>query len=107
MKTLEQFIKEIEASTALMEELKNIKDEAAANDFLKKHDCGATAEELAQYIKSRKNDAQGELSDDDASSVTGGVWMDVGAGWIDVDVTIPKRKVDPILPDMRIEIIDD
>lgn len=42
-----------------------------------------------------------------ASSVMGGVWMDVGAGWIGVDDTIPARKTDPILPDMRIDIIED
>ena len=107
MKTLDVFIKEIKASKELQEELKKVKDMVAADAFLKAHNCDATAEELSDFIKSQINDGQGELSDDDASSVTGGVWMDVGAGWIDVDDTIPVRKTSPVLPDMRIDIIED
>ncbi len=107
MKTLDEFVKEINASKELCKELKKVKSMDVANAFLKAHDCGATAEELSEFIKSQINDGQGELSDDDASSVMGGVWMDVGAGWIDVDDTIPARKTDPILPDMRIDIIED
>lgn len=95
MKTLDGFIKEINGSKELQEELKNVKDTDAANAFLKKHDCSATAKELTEYIKSQKNNAEGELSDDEVSAASGGVWMDVGAGWIDVDDTVPVREKDP------------
>ena len=107
MKVLDEFIKEIKASKELQAELKNVKDTVAADAFLKSHDCGATAKELSEFIKSQINDGQGELSDDEASSVSGGIWMDVGAGWIEVDDTIPARKTSPILPDKRIDIIED
>ena len=107
MKTFEEFIKEIDASEELQAELKNVKGMDDANAFLKAHNCDATAEELADFIKSQINNGQGELSDDEASSVSGGIWMDVGAGWIEVDDTIPARKTSPILPDKRIDIIED
>ena len=107
MKTLDEFIKEINGSKELHEELKKVKDMDAANAFLKAHDCDATAKELSEFIKSQISDGQGELSDDEASSVSGGIWMDVGAGWIEVDDTIPARKTSPILPDKRIDIIED
>ena len=107
MKTLEEFIKEINASKELQKELKSVKGIEAAEGFLKKYDCGATAEELSEFINSQINDGQGELSDDEACSVSGGIWMDVGAGWIEVDDTIPVRKTKPVLPDKRIDIIED
>lgn len=106
MKTLEQFLKEIEASGELQKELKNLKDKDAANAFLKKHGCSATAEELAAFLRSKNKDGQGELSDEEASSVSGGVWMDIGFGRIWIDETIPQRKstADPILPPSPIVI---
>ena len=107
MKVLDEFIKEIKASKELQAELKNVKDTVAADAFLKSHDCGATAKELSEFINSQINDGQGELSDDEASAASGGRWMDVGAGWIEVDDTIPARKTKPALPDMRIDIIED
>ena len=107
MKTLEQFVKEIEASKELQEELKNLTDKNAALAFLKKHDCAATAEELAKAIKAMTKDAQGELSDDEASAASGGVWFDIGFGRFWVDETLPERKVDPILPDSPIIIEDE
>ena len=107
MKTLKQFVKEIEASKELQEELENLKDAAAADAFLKKHDCSATAKELAKFIKSKIKDGQGELSDDEASVVSGGVWMDIGFGRIWIDETLPERKQDPILPPSPIIFIED
>jgi hypothetical protein len=44
MKTIQDFIKEIEGSAALQDELKAIKDKDAAAAFLKKYDCGGSAE---------------------------------------------------------------
>ena len=95
MKTLDEFIKEINGSKELQEALKNVKDMDAANAFLKKYDCNATAQELTEYIKSQINNIEGELSDDEASLASGGIWMDVGAGWFEVDDTIPVRKEEP------------
>ena len=62
------------------------------------------AGELAEYLKPQNN-GEGELSDDDASAVGGGIWMDVGAGWIWVDDTVPTRKREPALKDFKIDII--
>ena len=107
MKTLNEFLKEIEASKELQEELKALNDAAAAEAFLEKYDCSATAKELAESIKSKVNGGQGELSDEEASAASGGVWMDIGFGRIWIDETLPERKQDPILPDFKIEIIDD
>lgn len=109
MKTLEQFIKEIDASKGLQEELKNLQDKDAVAAFLKKHDCSATTEELVEAIKAKAGNGQGELSDDEASAASGGVWFDIGFGRFWVDETLPERKVktDPILPDSPIIIIED
>ncbi|MBO4429541.1 MAG: hypothetical protein J5832_06260 [Clostridia bacterium] len=109
MKTLDEFIKEINGSKELQEELKNAKDIDAVNAFLKKHDCDATAEKLSEYIKSQKNDGARELSDDEVSEVAGGFWMDIGAGWFWVDDTIPprKKKEEPVLGEFKIEIIEE
>lgn len=109
MKTLEQFIKEIVASKELQEELKNLKDKDAAAAFLKKNDCSATAEELADAIKAKVENKQGELSDDEASAASGGVWFDIGFGLFWVDETLPEKKgkPDPILPDSPIIIEDE
>ena len=107
MKTIEQFIKEIDTSRELQEELKNLRDKDAVATFLKKHDCSATTEELAEAIKAKAENGQGELSDDDASAVSGGLWMDIGFGRFWIDETLPERKQDPILPDSPIIIIED
>lgn len=108
MKSLEEFIKEIDGSEKLQKELKNIKDTAGADAFLKKYDCDAAAAELAEYIKSQIADKEGELSDDDASAASGGVWFEWGGGrtWID-DVPIPERKQTQPLPEFKIIIEDE
>ena len=87
MKTLEEFIKEMEASMELRGELKNVKNPEEAAAFLKNHDCGATVKELAAFIRAQVKGSQGELSDADASAVAGGIWADFGYGlfWFDED----------------------
>ena len=108
MKTLNEFIKEVSSSKELQEELKNAKDADAVNAFLKEHDCDATAGELAEYIKSQRNDGARELPDDEVSEVAGGIWMDVGAGWIDVSDAIPlkkKKAAQKPLKEFKIDII--
>ena len=92
MKTIDELIKEINGSKEMQEELKNANDLASVDAFLKKHDCGATAKELAEYIKSLKNDGPRGLSDDEVSEVAGGIWMNIGFGWVWVDDTPPIQK---------------
>ena len=69
MKTLEEFIKEIEGSDALKNELKEIKDKTALADFLKKHGCDVSVNEFAEHIRSQ---GEGEIGDDEAEKASGG-----------------------------------
>ncbi len=71
MKTIEGFIKEIEGSEALKNELKAVKDKDALAEFLKKNDVDGTVEDFGKAIKA-KTEAEGELPDDDAEAVAGG-----------------------------------
>ena len=73
MKTIETFIKEIEGSAALQDELKAIKDRYALERFLKKHDCGASVEAFAKYMQPQN---EGVIDDDEKlEKVAGGVPM--------------------------------
>ena len=71
MKTIEEFIKEIEGSAALQDELKAIEDKDAAAAFLKKYDCGGSAEEFGKALMAL---SEGEISDNAADSAAGG-WL--------------------------------
>ena len=71
MKTAEEFIKEIDSSETLQNELKGIKDVDALTEFLKKNDVGAATEEFVKALKA-ENESEGELSDDDAETAAGG-----------------------------------
>ena len=106
MKTLNEFIKEVSSSKELQEELKNAKSSDVVNAFLKTHDCDATADELAEYIKSQRNDGARELSDDEVSEVAGGSRMD--ADYIAVSNVIPyekKKATQKPLKEFKIDII--
>ena len=70
MKTIEEFIKEIEGSETLQNELNAIKDKEAAAAYLKKYDVSGSVEDFGKAIKAL---AQGELSDDAAESAAGGI----------------------------------
>ena len=70
MKTVEEFIGEIGSSEQLQNELEAITDKDALEAFFKKNDCGATAEEYVDFVKSHYEE---KLSEDDAESVAGGV----------------------------------
>lgn len=74
MKTIEEFLKEVEASEALRNEMKAISDKDAFETFLKKNDCGFTTDDLAKVIKTEEA-AEGELTDDAAEAVAGGGWL--------------------------------
>lgn len=67
MKSLIEFIKEIDASEALQNELKAIEDKFALEAFLKSHDCGATANEFVSYFIEAR-----ELDDASLDAVAGG-----------------------------------
>ena len=70
MKTVEEFIKEIENSEALRNEMKAIKDNDALTAFLKNHGCGdASVKEYMDYVTSM---SEGEISDNDAKAAAGG-----------------------------------
>ena len=73
MKTIEEFIKQIEGSADLQNELKAIKDKEALEAFLVKNGVSAPAMEFAKAMKA-KAEAEGMLSDDDAEAVAGGQW---------------------------------
>ncbi len=73
MKTIEEFIKEIEGSAALQDELKAIKDKDALAAFLKKNDVDGTVEDFGKAIQAQ-TEAEGELSDEAAEAVAGGDW---------------------------------
>ena len=68
MKTIEELYKEITNSEELKQELKTLTEEALS-EFLKKHDCEATAKEFSDYARSL---TEGELTDDDAQTAAGG-----------------------------------
>ena len=69
MKTVEEFIKEIEGSDALQNEIKALKNENEFAAFLKNNDCGASVKEYMDYVSALSD---GEISDDDAKAVAGG-----------------------------------
>ena len=69
MKTMEAFYREIAGSKELQEALNSL-NEAALEEFLRKHDCEATAKEFAEYAKTQ---AEGEMEDGAVEAVTGGM----------------------------------
>ena len=71
MKTIEEFIKEIQGSAELQAALKEIKDKDALAEFLKKNDIDGTVEDFGKAIQA-KAEAEGELADDAAEAVAGG-----------------------------------
>ncbi len=71
MKTIDAFIREIEGSAALKDEIKAIKDKDALAAFLRKNDVDGTVEDFGKAIQA-KAEAEGEISDDAAEAVAGG-----------------------------------
>ena len=69
MKTIEVFIKEIEAAANLQKEIKAIKDKDALAEFLKKKDVSGTVEE---FVRAMEAGTEGMISDDLAENVAGG-----------------------------------
>ena len=62
MKTMEELIKEIDGSKDLQKEFDKIDNNDDMAIFLKKQNCGATAKEFVEFLKTR---FEGSISDDD------------------------------------------
>lgn len=73
MKTIEAFIKDIESSADLQNELKAIKDKDGLAEFLKKNDVEGTAEDFGKAVQAKAG-AEGALSDEEAEIVAGGIY---------------------------------
>ena len=73
MKTIEEFIKEIESSADLQNELKSIKDKYALERFLKVNEVNGTVEDFGKAVQAKAG-AEGAISDDDAEAVAGGIY---------------------------------
>ena len=71
MKTIEELYNEINASEELKKAVSAIKDKGALADFLKEHGCDASADEFEKFVKSQ---SEGEIGDDAAGAVAGGLW---------------------------------
>ena len=69
MKNIEALYKEVMENEALKEEFATAYREGNVSEFLKKHDCNATAEEVSEYVNGVKDEA---LSLDDLDNVAGG-----------------------------------
>ena len=69
MKNIEALYKEVMENEALKAEFATAYREGNVSEFLKKHDCDATAEEVSEYVNGVKDEA---LSLDDLDNVAGG-----------------------------------
>lgn len=69
MKTIEELYKEIQNDETLKQEFISSFKEGGVEEFLKAHDCDATAEDVMKYMNSLKD---GAVSDDDLDQVAGG-----------------------------------
>ena len=70
MKTIEDFIKEIEGSEALQNELRDIKDDKALAVFLENNAYGISVEAFVKAMKARSG---GEISEEEAEVAAGGI----------------------------------
>ena len=78
MKTLQELYKEVIASEELKREfMEAAKDEKEGKkkveEFVKKHGCDATFEDVKAFFEEKSND---ELSEDDVEAVAGGKQLD-------------------------------
>ena len=84
MKTVEEFIEEINGSKELQREYGNAagKGTGGIADFLKKHDVSGSVEFFFEALVAKTKqlnlpEGEGELSDDDVESVAGGFFCEV------------------------------
>ena len=74
MKTLQEFYEELKASDDLKKSLAEAVMAGKITEFLKAHDCDATADELKEFVagKAAQDKPMRELSDDELEMVAGG-----------------------------------
>lgn len=75
MKTIEEFIKEIDGSPELQHEANSIGGTDGFADLLKKYDVSGTAGDFNKALMAKHlnlTDGEGELGDDDVEAVAGG-----------------------------------
>ena len=70
MKTIEELIKKIDNSDEMKKELEAVSDKNGLEEFLKKYDCGANAEDFVKTVESL---SEGEISDESAEAAAGGI----------------------------------
>ena len=70
MKTAEEFIREINDSKELQDEIRDLKEAEGLEEFLKRHGCEAEPEEFLKCLGSQE---EGEIDDDDAENAAGGL----------------------------------
>ena len=69
MKSLEELYKEVQENEELKKEFVTAFKEGRTDEFLKTHDCDATASDVMAFLSSIKEDA---ASEDDLAKVAGG-----------------------------------
>ena len=70
--SLEELYKKVMSSGELKKEYFEAAKEGRIAEFLGEHDCGATLEELQDFLTSPKVLPQGEIADDELDAVAGG-----------------------------------
>ncbi len=82
MKNAKEFIKEMENNEALKKELKAINEPDALAAFLEKNGVSTSLEDFAEAVKTSMVDGEeGEISDDAAEAVAGGLWPFAAKWW--------------------------
>ena len=77
MKTMQELYSEIVASDELKQAIVEAMKANELEDFLRSHDCEATAEEVGEFVETKAaEDAPIELSDDELKYVAGGSFVD-------------------------------
>ncbi|MBQ7592917.1 MAG: Nif11-like leader peptide family RiPP precursor [Synergistaceae bacterium] len=73
MKTLQEFYEEVKTSDELKKALAEAAKSGKITEFLKAHDCDATADELKEFVAGKvAQDKPVELSDEELENVAGG-----------------------------------
>lgn len=75
MKTIDELYREVMADGALLQEYLSAAENGGVEDFLKAHECAATAQELAEFINGgcgSGDEPRGELSDDELDDIAAG-----------------------------------
>ena len=74
MKSMEELYSEVIASDELKAEfLEAVKDPALVEDFLKKHDCQGTAEDVMAFFREKSSPADENMKDDELAALAGGL----------------------------------